>query len=82
MSGLRGALRHPFWQAAVLLLVAYLGFKYGIAYLPPLVGVKSAPVPQSVLVQYMLIATVGILIYVSSEAGRWERFQQPASLLT
>ena len=61
----------------ILLLAAYVGFKYGIAYLPPLVGVKSALVPQSVLIQYMLIAAVGIFIYVSSDAGRWERFQQP-----
>jgi len=77
VSRLRQALRHPFWQAVVLLLAAYVGFKYGIAYLPPLVGVKSALVPQSVLIQYMLIAAVGIFIYVSSDAGRWERFQQP-----
>jgi mono/diheme cytochrome c family protein len=77
MSRQRGALRHPFWQAVVLLMGSYLLFKYGIAYLPPLLGVKSAPVPQSVLVQYMLIAAVGILIYVSSDAERWQRFQQP-----
>jgi len=77
MSRQRGALRHPFWQAMVLLVGSYLLFKYGIAYLPPLLGVKSAPVPQSVLVQYMLIAMVGILIYVSSDAQRWELFKQP-----
>jgi mono/diheme cytochrome c family protein len=77
VSRLRDAARHPFWQAAALLVISYAGFKYGIAYLPPLVGVKSAPVPQSVLVQYMLIAAVGILIYVSSDAQRWARFQEP-----
>jgi mono/diheme cytochrome c family protein len=77
MSRPREALRHPFWQAVVLLVGSYLLFKYGIAYLPPLLGVKSAPVPQSVLVQYMLIATVGVLIYVSSDVKRWELFKQP-----
>lgn len=70
-------LRHPFWQAVLLLVLAYLLFKFGIAYLPGLLGLKSAPVPQSVLVQYMLTAIVGILIHVSSDETRWRRFKEP-----
>jgi mono/diheme cytochrome c family protein len=77
MSRLRNTLRHPFWQAVALLVGSYLLFKYGVAYLPPLIGAKSAPVPQSVLFQYMLIAAVGILLYVSSDSERWELFKQP-----
>lgn len=77
MSRVREALQHPFWQAVALLVGSYLLFKYGVAYLPPLLGVKSAPVPQSVLLQYMLIAAIGILLYVSSDSGRWELFKQP-----
>jgi mono/diheme cytochrome c family protein len=68
---------HPFWQAALLLAGAYVLFKYGIAYLPPLLGARSAPVPTSVVLQFMLIALVGILVYVSSEEERWHQFKQP-----
>jgi Cytochrome C oxidase, cbb3-type, subunit III len=71
------ALRHPFWQALLLLVLAYVLFKFGIAYLPPLFGVHSAPVPRTVLVQYMLTALVSILIYVSSDEERWRQFKQP-----
>lgn len=77
MSRARAAVRHPFWQALLLLIVAYLLFKFGIAILPGLVGMKSAPVPSSVVVQYMLIALVGILIHVSSDEARWRQFKEP-----
>jgi len=74
---LREYLRHPFWQAAALLVLAYAVFEFGIAYIPPLFGVESAPVPNSVLWQYMLTALVGILLYVSDNEERWRRFKQP-----
>jgi mono/diheme cytochrome c family protein/uncharacterized membrane protein len=77
MSGIWRYLRHPFWQAGLLLLLAYLVFEFGIAYLPPLFGVRSAPVPDSVLIQYMLTALVGILIYVSDNEERWAKFKEP-----
>jgi mono/diheme cytochrome c family protein len=70
-------LRHPFWQATLILVLAYLLVELGIPYLPPLVGVESAPVPASVLLQYMLTALVGILIWVSGSEQRWARFQEP-----
>jgi mono/diheme cytochrome c family protein len=77
MTRLREALRHPFWQAILLLVASYLLFKFGIAYIPPLFGVKSAPVPSSVVIEFMLIAIVGILIHVSSDESRWRRFKEP-----
>ncbi|MDQ4079803.1 MAG: cytochrome c [Gemmatimonadota bacterium] len=77
MSRVGGWLRHPFWQAILLLILAYLLFKFGIAFLPPLLGMTSAPVPSSVVVQYMLIALVGVLIHVSSDETRWRRFKEP-----
>jgi len=83
MGRAREALRHPFWQALLLLVAAYALFRWGIAYLPPLLGMRSAPVPQSVLVQYMLTALVGVLIYVSDNEERWRRFKEPiTSVLT
>ena len=77
MTRLRELLRHPFWQAVLLLVAAWAVFKYGIAVLPPLLGFRSAPVPQSVLVQYMLSALVGVLLFVSSDEQRWRRFREP-----
>lgn len=70
-------LRHPFWQAVLLLLLAYVVFKYGVAYLPPLFGARSAPVPRSVVFQFMMIALVGVLIFVSSDEERWRTFKGP-----
>ena len=77
MTRARNALRHPFWQSLVVLVVAYALFTLGVAYLPPLFGVRSAPVPQSVVLQYMAIVIVGVLIHVSSDEGRWRRFKEP-----
>jgi mono/diheme cytochrome c family protein len=74
-------LRHPFWQAILLMLLAYLLFDFGIAYLPPLFGIRSAPVPNSVLLQFMLTALVGVLIYVSDNEERWKEFKQPINTL-
>jgi mono/diheme cytochrome c family protein len=77
MSRFRGTIGHPFWQAILLLFGAYALFKWGIAYIPPLFGIRSAPVPQSVVLQYTLTALVGILIYVSDNEERWRRFKEP-----
>ncbi|MBI1722420.1 MAG: cytochrome c [Gemmatimonadetes bacterium] len=74
---LRAALRHPFWQAVALLVGSYVLFKFGVRYLPPLLGMKSAPVPASVLTQFMVTALVGILIYVSDSEDRWRHFKEP-----
>ncbi|MFN2399954.1 MAG: cytochrome c [Gemmatimonadaceae bacterium] len=77
MTTLRNAVRHPFWQALLLLVLAYLLFKFGIRFIPPLLGASSAAVPRSVIVQYMFIALIGILIHVSSSEERWRDFRQP-----
>jgi mono/diheme cytochrome c family protein len=73
----RAALRHPFWQAVTLLIGAYLLFKFGVRFLPPLFGMKSAPIPASVMAQYMVTALVGILIFVSDSEEKWRRFKEP-----
>ena len=74
---MRNYLRHPFWQAVVLLLISYLASTVGVEYVPPLFGLTSAPVPHSVVLQYMCIALVGILIFVSSDEARWRTFKEP-----
>jgi mono/diheme cytochrome c family protein len=77
MSRARGMLSHPFWQALLIIVAAYILFAFGLAYLPPLVGIHSAPVPRSVLLQYMAFVVVGVLLHVSSDEGRWRRFREP-----
>ncbi|GMR12972.1 MAG: hypothetical protein BMS9Abin29_1167 [Gemmatimonadota bacterium] len=70
-------LRHPFGQSVAVLVAAYVLVKYGIVYLPPLIGVASAPLPASVVLQYMLTVIVGILVWVSDNEARWSEFKQP-----
>ena len=77
MTRIREFLRHPFWQALLLLVMTYIAFTAGVRYVPPLFGVPSAPVPRSVVLQYMFIATVGIIVHLSSDETRWRRFKQP-----
>jgi mono/diheme cytochrome c family protein len=70
-------LRHPFWQTILLLVVAWVVIEFGIAYLPPLLGARSAPVPSSVVLQYMITVLVGLLLYVSADERRWSEFKAP-----
>ena len=70
-------LKQPFWQGAIVIAIAYVVFKYLIGYALPIIGVSSAPVPSSVILQYMLTVFVGVLLYMSAEEGRWGTFQKP-----
>ena len=70
-------LRHPFWQAVLVLVVAWILITFGIPYLPRLAGMDSAPVPGSVVLQYMVTVLVGVLIWVSDSDERWNRFLEP-----
>lgn len=74
-------LRHPLGQAVAVLVVAYILIEFGIAYIPPLFGIESAPVPDSVLLQYMLTVLVGVLIFVSDNEERWREFKRPIRAL-
>ncbi len=66
------ALKHPFWQAVAILVIAFVVIDVGIPLLP-----GSAVVPGSVVLQYMATVFVGVLIYVSDNEERWRRFQEP-----
>lgn len=70
-------LRHPFWQATLVLVVAFVVIVWGIPLIPPLFGVSSAPVPRSVALQYMLTVLVGVLVWVSASEERWRTFRRP-----
>ena len=70
-------LRHPFWQAVLVMVVAWIIIEFGIAYIPPLLGMRSSPVPSSVVLQYMATVLVGVLLYVSADEQRWAEFRSP-----
>ena len=61
-----------FWQAVLVLLVAYL--VYDNAF-PPLL-------PRALMLQYMAITALGVLLYFAFDDDRWNEFKAPvASLL-
>src|SRR6185503_16153083 len=70
-------LKEPFGQVVVILVVAALLIVFGIPYIPPLLGFASAPVPSSVIFQYMLTVLVGVLLWVSDNETRWSAFKRP-----
>ena len=70
-------LGHPFWQATLVVVGSFILIRWGIPYLPGLIGVASAPVPASVLLEYTLIAIVGTLVWVSGNEERWVTFKEP-----
>ena len=72
-----GWLRTPFRQALAILAVAYALIEFGIPNIPPLFGVESAPIPNTVVLQYLLTVAVGILLWVSDNEQRWTAFKKP-----
>ncbi|MBL3527106.1 MAG: c-type cytochrome [gamma proteobacterium endosymbiont of Lamellibrachia anaximandri] len=56
-----------FLQAVLVIAAAYLAFKFGF---PPLL-------PQTLMIQYMIIAIIGVLLYFSFDDERWAEFQAP-----
>jgi mono/diheme cytochrome c family protein len=60
-------LRSKFLQAALILVVAFLVFRFGI----------RPPAPWSVVTLYMAIVLMAVLVYVSSDSDSWRAFQAP-----
>ncbi len=56
-----------FLQAVLIIAAAYLAFKFGF---PPLL-------PQTLMIQYMIITIIGVLLYFSFDDERWAEFQAP-----
>ena len=78
---LGGRLKHPLWGSVATLVGAYALVRWGIPHLPPLLGIESAPVPDSVVLQYMLTVTLGVFLYVSADEERWRDFRSPLEAL-
>jgi len=70
-------LKHPLGKTVLILLLAFVVFEFGIPLIPPMIGVDSAPVPDSVLLEYMAIVLVAVLLWVSANDERWNEFKEP-----
>ena len=62
-----GFLRSRFLQAVLVLIAAFLIFRFGI----------QPPAPWSVITLYMTIILIAILAFVSSDADSWRSFLTP-----
>src|SRR5262245_64328484 len=60
-------LRSRFVQAVLVLVIAFLIFRFGI----------RPPAPWSVLTLYMAIVLLAVLVYVSSDSDSWRNFMRP-----
>src|SRR5215475_3061851 len=60
-------LRSRFVQAVLLLVIAFVLFRFGI----------RPPAPWSVLTLYMSIVLLAVLVYVSSDSDSWRDFLRP-----
>lgn len=63
-------LRSKFLQAALILVLAFAIFRYGI----------RPPVPWSLVTLYMAITFLAVLVYVSSDSDSWRAFLRPIQL--
>ena len=73
----RRYLHTPFRIAVAILAVSYLLIDFGIPHIPPLLGFPSAPVPNTVVLQYLATVIVGMLLWVSDNEQRWSDFKRP-----
>ncbi len=60
-------LRSKFFQAVLVLGIAFAFFRYGI----------RPPAPWSVVALYMVITFLAVLVYVSSDSDSWKAFVRP-----
>ena len=60
-------LRSRFAQAVLVLVVAFVIFRFGI----------RPPAPWSVLTLYMTIVLLAVLVFVSSDSDSWRNFMRP-----
>ena len=60
-------LRSKFFQAALVLVITFAVFRYGI----------RPPAPWSVVTLYMAIVLLALLVYISSDSDSWKAFVSP-----
>ena len=62
-----GLLRSRFFQAAFVLIAAFVIFRFGI----------RPPAPWSVITLYMTVVLIAVLVFVSSDRDSWQSFLRP-----
>ncbi len=62
----------PLLMATLILMAAFVFFKYAV---PPLI-------PVSLLIQYMIICVIGVLLFFSFDDELWVRFKSPIAAVT
>src|SRR5262249_9988070 len=60
-------LRSRFVQAVLVLVIAFVIFRFGI----------RPPAPWTVLTLYMSLVLLAVLVYVSSDSDSWRNFMRP-----
>ena len=60
-------LRSRFFQAALVLVIAFVLLRFGI----------RPPAPWSVFTLYMAIVLLAVLVYISSDSDSWRAFKRP-----
>ena len=70
-------LRSKFLQAVLVVVAAFLFFRYGMQLLGLVLVGAAAPAPWSVLKLYMAIVLAAVLVYVSSDSDSWRAFLAP-----
>ncbi len=74
-------LTHPFAQAILIEIFAYLLFVYGLPLIGGIATGKPAPTPTSILTLYMGMVSAVVLVYISSNEDTWRQFKQPILML-
>lgn len=75
-------LRHRLTQFVLLLLLAYLFFRFGVPVLSSLVTGRAAPVPAHLLwTIYMPMVVLVLLLFVSADEASWAEFRRPITEL-
>ena len=64
-----GLLRSRFFQAVLILVLAFVIFRFGI----------RPPAPWSVITLYMGVVLLAVLVFVSSDRDSWQSFLRPLS---
>ena len=78
MSRVRAALNHKLTQFTLLLLLAFLIFRFGIPWLSAVITGTAAPVPAHLMwTIYMPLVLFVLLLFISADERWWSEFKRP-----
>jgi len=78
MSRVRAALNHKLTQFILLLLLAFLIFRFGIPWMSSVLTGTAAPVPAHLMwTIYMPLVLLVLLLFISANEEWWSEFKRP-----